>query len=74
MSHTCHHPTCTKPVPPKMLACRSHWFQLPLELRNAVWKVYQPGQEITKTPSKEYLAVIAQVQEYWREAERSKHD
>jgi hypothetical protein len=43
MSHTCHHPTCKKEVPPKMLACRTHWFQLPLDLRNRVWEVYVPG-------------------------------
>jgi len=66
MNHTCHHPNCNVSVPPKMLACRAHWFQLPLDIRNRVWEVYVPGQEITKTPSPEYLEVIAQVQEYWR--------
>jgi hypothetical protein len=67
MSHTCHHPECKKIVPPKLLACRKHWFQLPKVLRDEVWQVYVPGQEITKTPSAEYMEVIARVQKYWRE-------
>ena len=70
MSHTCHHPTCEVPVPPKMLACRVHWYQLPLEPRKAVWKTYTPGQESTKQPSQAYLEVIAHVQRYWRDAFR----
>ena len=67
MDHTCHHPRCDKSVPPKMLACRQHWYQLPQVLRNEVWRAYRPGQEIDKHPSQEYMDVIAQVQAYWRD-------
>ncbi len=65
--HTCHHPNCNIPVPPKMLACRGHWFMLPQELKDRVWKTYRPGQEKDKQPSQAYMDVIAQVQQYWRE-------
>jgi hypothetical protein len=70
MSHTCHHPNCKKEVRPEKLACPHHWFQLPKRLQKAVWATYVPGQEISKTPSPEYLEVIAQVQDYWREVSK----
>lgn len=62
MTHTCHWPDCTKPVPPRMWGCREHWFKLPKHLRDAIWKEYRPGQEIDKKPSVRYLAVAALVQ------------
>ena len=74
MSHTCHHPECQRVVPPRLLACSAHWFQLPRELRQAVWAAYRPGQEIDKKPSQVYMDVIAQVQEYWKERERRSQD
>lgn len=55
MKHLCHAKGCTTPVPPKLLMCRSHWYSVPKPLRDAVWATYRPGQEITKTPSAEYL-------------------
>jgi hypothetical protein len=64
VTHTCHWPGCTKPVPPAMWGCKPHWFQLPKRLRDAIWAAYVPGQEITKTPSPEYIAVAQQVQIY----------
>lgn len=65
MSHQCHHPTCTLEVPPKMLACKRHWFALPKELQNAIWDNYVPGQEKRKDPTKEYLEVMAKCIEFW---------
>lgn len=35
---------------------------LPLSLRNQIWATYKPGQEITKTPSSEYVDVAMEVQ------------
>ena len=67
--HTCHWPGCNKAVPPKMWGCSSHWFRIPLRLRNLIWATYRPGQEISKTPSAEYLAVAREVQD-WIEANR----
>lgn len=64
MKHTCHWPGCERAVPPAMWGCLEHWFRLPKRLRDAVWAAYVPGQEITKTPSPEYLAVAREVQTY----------
>jgi len=62
MSHTCHWPGCRREVPPAMWGCKVHWFKLPKHLRNEIWRTYVPGQEITKTPSTEYLAAADAVQ------------
>lgn len=62
--HHCHWPGCAAQVPPAMWGCRKHWFMLPSNLRSAIWKHYRPGQEVTMTPSREYLAVARQVQDW----------
>jgi hypothetical protein len=59
MSHKCHARGCNVVVPPAMFMCRSHWYSLPKPMRDAVWREYQKGQEITKTPSEAYLRVTA---------------
>ena len=64
MSHTCHWPGCKTPVPPKLWGCRTHWYKLPKQLRDLIWRTYVPGQEITKTPSRAYLDAAKQVQEW----------
>lgn len=63
--HLCHRPGCTTPVPPKLVACRPHWFELPRDIRDAIWDAYVPGQEVRKDPSDEYLAVMGRAQAYW---------
>lgn len=50
-----------------MFACRRHWMQLPKRLRDGIWAAYVPGQEITKTPSRTYLAVAMRCIEWWNE-------
>lgn len=55
--HTCHATCCKVSVPPKMFMCREHWFSLPRSYRDAILRAYEPGQEITKDPSMEYLRV-----------------
>lgn len=67
MSHTCHWPGCEREVPPSMWGCKPHWFALPKALRDDIWRTYRPGQEISKTPSAEYLAAARAVRE-WIEA------
>lgn len=62
MNHTCHCPGCGKPVPPKLWGCKAHWDALPQQLRDLIWSTYVPGQEITKKPSREYLAAAITVQ------------
>ncbi len=68
MKHTCHWPGCPKEVSPKLWGCPGHWFRLPPNLRLAVWSTYRPGQEITKTPSREYVAVARAVQDWIAQA------
>ncbi len=70
MTHTCHAPHCDKPVPPKILACRSHWFMLPKPLRDAIWAAYLPGQEIRKSPSEAWLNAFAACEAFWLEREK----
>jgi hypothetical protein len=66
-AHGCHWPGCTASVPPAMWGCKRHWYTLPAELRRRIWRCYQPGQEVTKRPSAEYLAVAREAQA-WIEA------
>lgn len=35
--------------------CLAHWRRVPHDLQRAVWATYREGQEITKTPSREYV-------------------
>lgn len=62
--HTCHAEGCKLPVPPAMFMCRSHWYALPKPLRDAVWRVYVPGQEKRKDPTDEYLRVSQEAIEW----------
>ena len=68
-AHTCHWPGCPRRVPPSMWGCKPHWFRLPVLLRNKVLANYRPGQEITKTPSAEYIEVAKEVQAWIKELE-----
>jgi hypothetical protein len=61
-SHHCHWPGCTKQVPPAMWGCREHWYALPKDLRDRIWRAYRPGQEIDQRPSREYVQVARDVQ------------
>lgn len=62
--HHCHWPGCTKQVPPAQWGCTGHWKMLPPHLRNDIWRAYRPGQEISLTPSDDYMTVAHQVQEW----------
>lgn len=57
IEHTCHAHGCKVAVSPKMFMCKRHWYSLPKELRDAIWREYTPGQERTKTPTPRYIAV-----------------
>ena len=63
-THHCHWPDCDTPVPPAAWGCRKHWFMLPATLRSKIWRAFRPGQEDTKTPSREYVAVAREVQDW----------
>ena len=62
--HHCHWPGCDKLVPPAAWGCRPHWYRLPLALRNKIWAAFRPGQEQTKTPSRRYVEVAREVQDW----------
>jgi hypothetical protein len=62
--HHCHWPGCEKKVPPAMWGCTFHWYKLPMRLRNKIWHAYRTGQEITKTPSGEYVEIAVEVRNW----------
>ena len=61
MSHTCHSERCNRVVPPKMFMCKEHWFELPKEDRDEIWRLYRPGQEEDKNPSPEYMVAATRI-------------
>lgn len=63
-NHGCHWPGCNKYCPPSMWGCHEHWYKLPGHLRNEIWRTFRPGQEISKTPSREYVAVAQRVRNW----------
>jgi hypothetical protein len=46
--------------------CKSHWFALPKQIRSDVWATYKEGQEITKSPSPQYLQAAKAALDYAR--------
>lgn len=62
--HKCHWTGCNRDVPPAVWGCRDHWYRLPLELRRKIWATFRPGQEETKTPSRAYVEVAREVQDW----------
>jgi hypothetical protein len=65
--HQCLRPGCEVYVPPRMLACKPHWQELPTDLRRAVWAHYREGQEHSGDPSPEYLEALHAVVNWWEE-------
>ncbi len=65
--HHCHWPGCGKQVPPAMWGCYYHWMKLPKYLRDKIWAAFRPGQEVTMTPSREYVEVAREVQKWIEE-------
>ncbi|HEY1723993.1 MAG TPA: hypothetical protein VGF89_01115 [Steroidobacteraceae bacterium] len=63
-AHRCHWPGCSALVPPERWGCQPHWYALPAELRRRLWSTYRTGQEISKTPSLEYLAAARAAQDW----------
>lgn len=50
-----------------MWGCRPHWFALPKAIRDAIWQAYQPGQEMTLTPSRAYVEAARAAQDWIQE-------
>lgn len=53
-----------------MFACRRHWYTVPKPLRDALLRVYRPGQEIDKQPSAAYLVIQRRLVLYLAEKEQ----
>lgn len=66
-NHHCHWPGCEHQVPPSKWGCSQHWFTLPKHLRDRIWQTFEPGQEVTKAPSRDYLAAADAVQVWIKE-------
>lgn len=47
-----------QPVAPRLLMCKPHWYSLPRATRDAIWREYVPGQELSRRPTFRYLAVF----------------
>lgn len=71
--HHCHWPGCKRHVPAAVWGCKPHWYALPQKLRNRIWATFRPGQEETKTPSREYVTVAREVQD-WIRLEQQEYD
>ena len=54
MSHTCHATNCKTEVPPAMWGCKRHWFMVPKDIRDRIWRSYRTGQCDDWNPSTEY--------------------
>lgn len=64
--HHCHWPGCKTEVPPARWGCRYHWFKLPMALRHKLWLAYQIKQEETQKPSREYVGIAREIQDWIR--------
>lgn len=62
--HHCHWTGCEKAVPPRMWGCRKHWYMLPADIRAEIWRTFRPGQEITKSPSADYLVAARKARDW----------
>lgn len=68
--HKCHWPDCDQNVPPAMWGCKRHWFALPLEIRNGIWRTYGPGQEIDLRPSNSYMTATQRAYQWIAEQQQ----
>lgn len=41
VTHVCPAPECTLHVAPEHLACSRHWYSIPRETRNELWREYR---------------------------------
>lgn len=60
----CKWPDCRRQIPPRLFACYDHWRALPASIRRDILRAYVPGQELTNTPSVEYIAAAKAAQNW----------
>lgn len=66
MSHMCPAArSCDVRLPDSLLACRSHWYQLPPPLRRRIMAEYRQGQTaLTMSPA--YEQALSDAMDFWR--------
>lgn len=69
-NHHCHWPGCTKKTTAATYMCYPHWRRVPKRLQAKIWTAYRVGQEVDKRPTREYIAVVREV-ELWISCEES---
>lgn len=52
---------CRKPIPAGMLACKPHWFMLPMWIRNEVNDAYKNG-----VANKWYVEAVTKADDFWK--------
>lgn len=62
--HWCHWPGCEQQIPPRLWGCGKHWGMLPKHLQTKILDAYRYGQEISKTPSCEYIAAAREARNW----------
>lgn len=70
--HPCHWPGCPQQVHPARWGCLPHWRKLPKRLRDALWAAYRPGQEADRRPSRQYVEVAREIQDWIQEQNQAK--
>ena len=60
-THQCPAPGCTVRVPQERLACARHWYMLPAELRQQLWRAYRRGTIV------EHAAVLSRCVAWFEE-------
>ena len=62
--HACHWPGCNAQIKPAFWGCFKHWSLIPYPLKQAIWDTYNPGQEISKSPTPAYLKAANDVEQF----------
>lgn len=60
--HACGYPGCQKPVLQTKLACIEHWFSLPVNVREALWREYREAElagEVKETHRHQAVRAVA---------------
>ena len=74
MGHTCHATGCKVNVPPEMFMCKNHWFSLPKQYRDEIWRTYRKGQCDDWQISSEYADAARAAIKYVADKEGVKPD
>lgn len=61
--HNCNWPRCPTKVPTDMWGCRTHWYQLPPEIRRPIWRTYDPKNPLAPEYVRHFEAAQAWIRE-----------